>query len=124
MSEADVVNSQTGFGRTFLPAIVCQDLRIVGGIYGVATPSGTKRRFKPKRRGRVDKNLINAGQVACCRAVAHPKLVTPLRSQLHRRLRSARRLHQERWNPPSGPGQSAWVRANDNDGSRGSTRQM
>ncbi len=85
----------------------CQDLRIVGGIYWVATQSGKKRRFKPKRSGRVGKNLINARQVACSRAVAHPRLLTPLRSQLHRRLISARRLQQERWDYQSGPGQSA-----------------
>src|SRR5271163_2567443 len=40
----------------------CQDLRIVGGIYGVAAQSGTQRRFKPRRSGRVGKNLINAGR--------------------------------------------------------------
>ena len=79
----------------------------MGGIYRVATQSGTKRRFKPKRSGRVDKNLINAGRVACCRAEAHPRLLTPLRPQLHPRLSAARRLHQERWDSPHGPGQSA-----------------
>src|SRR5208282_572952 len=53
-----------------------------------------------------------------------PKLLTPLRPQLHPRLSAARRLHQERPDSPYGPGPSARVRANDNDGSRGSIRQM
>ena len=81
--------------------------KIVGGIYRVATQSRTKRRLKPKRSGRVGKDLINARQVACSRADAHPRLLTPLRSQLHRRSCSAPQLHQERWDSQSGPGQSA-----------------
>ena len=40
------------------------------------------------------------------RAVAHPGLLRPLRPQLHRRSRSAPRLH-ECSDSPSGPGQSA-----------------
>src|SRR5579863_177750 len=47
-----------------------------------------------------------------------PKLLTPLRSQLYLRGRSARPRHQVRCDPPSRPGQSPQVRANGSDGSQ------
>jgi len=47
MSETDVVNSRQDFVAPFFQQSR-QDFRIVGGIYGVATQSGTQHRFKPK----------------------------------------------------------------------------
>ena len=46
---------------TSLSQQLCQDLRVVGGIYGIATQRGAKRCFKPERSGWVGKDLVNAG---------------------------------------------------------------
>jgi hypothetical protein len=73
-----------------------QNLGIVGGVYRIATQRGTKRRLKPIGSRRVGENGVNARQITWSQGVAHSKLLTPLRSQLHQRSRFARRSHPDR----------------------------
>ena len=44
---------------TSLPQQLCQDFRVVGGIYRVPTQGGAKCCFKPERSGWVRKNFVN-----------------------------------------------------------------
>jgi hypothetical protein len=55
----------------------------VGGIYGIATQGGSKRRFQPERSGWISKNLVNTLQINCTRTVAHSETLTPLDWQIH-----------------------------------------
>src|SRR5208282_2427363 len=80
-----------------------QNLGIVRGVYRIATQRRTKGRLKPIGSGGVGEDLVNARQITCSQAVAHSKSLTPLRLQLHRRSRFARRLHLDRWTSPSAP---------------------